>query len=77
VRPDGFPGIDRHFIEGHLIDPDLADRIPDDAIGRLMTAADARKLIDRLDQIPKKPPAPSVRRSRRRKPQRTARRRTS
>ena len=33
------------------------------AIGRMMTAADAVKLTERLDPIPKRPPAPSVRRS--------------
>jgi hypothetical protein len=65
------PGVGAHFVEGHLIDPELAERIPADAIGRLMTAADARKLIDRVDQIRKKPPAPSVRRSGKRKRQRT------
>jgi hypothetical protein len=47
------PGVDAHFVEGHELEPDLAERIPAAAIGRLMTAADAVKLIGRLDRIPK------------------------
>jgi len=64
------PGLDDHFVEGHEFDAPLAQRIPDEAIGRMMTAADAATLIERLDAIPKRPPAPSVRRKGTRRRQR-------
>jgi hypothetical protein len=53
------PGLDDHFIEGHELGAELAERIPAGAIGRMMTAADATRLVERLDPIPKRPPAPS------------------
>jgi len=60
------PGLDDHFVEGHELNGKLAPLIPEEAIGRMMSAADAGKLIERLDPIPKRPPAPSVRTGRRR-----------
>jgi hypothetical protein len=55
----GHAGIDAHFLGGHEL---ASERIPEAAVGRLMTAADAAKLVEALDPIPKKPPAPSIRR---------------
>jgi hypothetical protein len=66
----GHAGIDAHFLEGHDI---AGDPIPAAAVGRLMSAEDAAKLIERIDRIPKKPPAPSVRREAGREARRAAR----
>jgi hypothetical protein len=63
------PGVDVHFIEGHELGPEWDVLVPPDMIGRMLSADQARHLLDRHRQrIPKKPPAPSVRRAKARRP---------
>jgi len=56
------PGLDVHFVEVHELDGKLAPLIPEEAIGRMMIAADAVKLIEalaetgRLDATPRMHP---------------------
>jgi hypothetical protein len=53
-------GIDEHFTQGHQL-PD-GQTLPPDMIGRLLTQAQARALVGKLErQIPKKAAAASVR----------------
>jgi hypothetical protein len=65
------PGLDQHFVEGFELDGALALRIPEDTLGRMMAAADAANLIERLeldDPIPKLPLSPRTVRPRPRLP---------
>jgi hypothetical protein len=60
-------GLDREgdFADSYGLDPETAARIPADMMGRMLTPAEAYKLIrvlERAAPIPKRPPAPSVRR---------------
>lgn len=56
------PGIDDHFVEGLELPAEHQD-VPPEAIGRLLTQAEAHRVVKRLErQIPKKQAAPSVRR---------------
>jgi len=64
------PGLDDNFVVGRELNGSLAEGIPEDTIGRMITAAECTKLIERIDPIPKRPPAPSVRRKGTRRPQR-------
>jgi hypothetical protein len=65
------PGLDQHFVEGFELDGALALRIPDETLGRMMAAADAANLIERLelgDPTPKLPLSPRTFRPRPRLP---------
>ena len=55
-------GADRglEFISGHQLDPESADQVSANMIGRFLGHSDVQKLHRML--IKKKPPAPSVRR---------------
>jgi hypothetical protein len=55
-------GADRglEFEPGHQLDPESANQIPANTVGRFLDDGDLRKLHRML--IKKKPPAPSVRR---------------
>jgi hypothetical protein len=67
----GLSGADQDatFCEGHEeLDRASAALIPPSAIGRMLDQDEAAKLIRRIERgIPKRPPAPSVRRAVKRK----------
>jgi hypothetical protein len=55
------PGLDQYFVDGFELDGAIALRVPEDTLGRMMTAADAANLIERLmlgDPTPKLPSSP-------------------
>jgi hypothetical protein len=62
------------FGEGHELGPEHDDLVPERMRDRMLSLADASRLIRRLPHAtPKRPPAPSVRPSTRRAPRRSAR----
>jgi hypothetical protein len=49
------------FCEGHKLDHATAALLPDTAIGRMLSPDEAARLVRKIErQIPKRPPAPSV-----------------
>jgi hypothetical protein len=44
-----------HFAEGHFINPESAALIPDAFIGRMLSAIEARRLLDRMESGPRSP----------------------
>jgi hypothetical protein len=44
-----------HFAEGHFINPESAALIPDAFIGRMLSAIEARRLLDRMGSGPRSP----------------------
>jgi hypothetical protein len=51
---------DLEFVSGHQLDPESAEQIPENMLGRGLNRGDLQKLHQML--VKKKPPAPSVRR---------------
>ena len=44
-----------HFAEGHFISPASAALIPDAFVGRMLSAIEARRLLDRMESAPRSP----------------------
>jgi hypothetical protein len=42
-----------HFAEGHFINPESAALIPDAFISRMLSAIEARRLLDRMESAPR------------------------
>jgi hypothetical protein len=42
-----------HFAEGHFISPESAALIPDAFVGRMLSAIEARRLLDRMESGPR------------------------
>jgi hypothetical protein len=51
------------FCEGHELDPATAKLVPETAICRMLSPDEAAKLLGKIERgMPKRPPAPSVKR---------------
>lgn len=42
------PGLDDHFVEGRELDDATAAKVPKDMVGRMLSEAEAEKLLERI-----------------------------